>query len=298
MKNALSGIIPAIASPCDEHGRFREDDFSRLISRLYKSKIDGLYVCGGTGDGFKMTVADRKRATQIAVQESKRFAGKVITQVGAESVVDTIELAEHAANVGADAVSSLPAAQMNKDQLMSYYRLIAEAAQLPVLAYYMPAKIGQIPLDTMENILDIEGVIGFKITDWNLFYIQRILLRRPETMVFNGMDECLFPALFQKISGGIGMWYNIFPLLFVKIHQEMRSGTISKALELHNAFLTFADFAWTHGLIETFELLMKEKNIATNCFRRPKPTMTREKRKMLLPELQRKVNDLEIAIEK
>jgi dihydrodipicolinate synthase/N-acetylneuraminate lyase len=173
-----------------------------------------------------MRLEERKRAAEIAVETSRSFAGTVIVQVGAADFEDSLKLTEHAADIGADAVSSLPPANLDEQQLLAYYKAIANAARLPLLTYYMPAKTGNIALKTMLQLLNIPGIIGLKITDWNLFYMKRILLRYPDAIVFNGMDECLFHALFHKVSGGIGMWYNIFPQLFADIYQAIRTGRL------------------------------------------------------------------------
>lgn len=48
MKSELSGIWPAVASPCDADGVFLEDNYAELIASLYRTEIKGLYVCGST----------------------------------------------------------------------------------------------------------------------------------------------------------------------------------------------------------------------------------------------------------
>jgi len=82
MNCSLEGIIPAIASPCDENDVFLEDTFASLANCLYKEDIRGLYVCGGTGDGYKMRPDERKRAVEIAVAQSHGHNKSVIVHVG------------------------------------------------------------------------------------------------------------------------------------------------------------------------------------------------------------------------
>ncbi len=196
MNNEISGIVPAIASPCNEKDVFLEDNFAELADHLYRQGVNGLYVCGGTGDGPNMRLDERKRAVEIAVECSQRYNGKVIVHVGAGNLRDAIELAEHAAQAGADAVSSVPPPRRSHAQLLSYYRTIVQAAGLPLLVYYIPGMTGNaMTVDQMLALLDIENVIGFKNSDWNLFFMHRILQARPGTVVFVGADEFLFPGL-------------------------------------------------------------------------------------------------------
>ena len=100
---------------------------------MWQAEIAGLYVCGATGDGFKMPLSDRKRAAEIAVDLSRDREGTVIVHVGSSNSRDAMELAEHASNTGAAAVSSMPPPGCSYRQLCSYYTDVAKAAEIPVL---------------------------------------------------------------------------------------------------------------------------------------------------------------------
>lgn len=78
MKHSLQGILPATVSPCDDNDRFLPDKFAELVVWLYTRGVHGLYVCGGTGDGYKMRLEERKKAAELATELS---AGKGLTIV-------------------------------------------------------------------------------------------------------------------------------------------------------------------------------------------------------------------------
>ena len=65
MAEKLKGVMVPVASPCDENDVFQEDLFIKLVESLIDTGIHGFYVCGGTGDGFKMRLDERKRAAEI-----------------------------------------------------------------------------------------------------------------------------------------------------------------------------------------------------------------------------------------
>ena len=112
--------------------------------------------------------------------------------VGTNNTRDTVVLAEHAAASGADAISSIPLTNVSQAQLVNYYNDIAKASGLPVLVYHVPLLAHYTPtLDEILELLDIEGVAGLKMTDWNLFMLRRLRLLRPETVILNGFDEVL-----------------------------------------------------------------------------------------------------------
>ena len=294
IKNNFTGIFPAIASPCDENDTFLENKFAELVEYLYKNEVDGLYVCGGTGDGYKMRLSERKRATEIAADISKKHNGVVITHVGAMSSRDAVELAEHAATVGVHAVSSIPPVSFSHDQLVSYYKDIAENVNIPLFVYYIPMLTGKsISLDEMLELLDIEGVAGLKLTDSNLFFMKRLLIERPNITVFNGGDEFLCPSLMYGAQGGIGMWFNIFPKLYVDIFKYVKAGKIDKAMRLQHLLMEFCNLAWQYGLLPVFEYLMRRKNLAPYCFRKPRVSLLENTSEEIIVTLEKKVAEID-----
>ena len=67
-------------------------------------------------------------------------------------------------------------------------------------------------------------VVGLKSSDWNIYYMRRLLQARPDIVVFHGMDEVLYPGLLYGAHGGIGMWYNVFPGLFLGLFEAAAKG--------------------------------------------------------------------------
>ena len=271
MISTLKGIFPAVASPCNEDEVFLEETFAKLVSSLCGESIGGVYVCGVTGDGYRMSLAERKRAAEIAVAAAKRPCKAVIVHVGASNTRHAICLAEHAAKTEATAVSSIAPVNCDQEQLITYYRDIAVASGLPVLVYHFPAFTHRSPtLDDVLALLDIEGVVGVKATDWNMFFVKQLSLARPEKMIFSGYDETLVPALLYGACGGIGSWYNVFPKSFVQIWESVRAGQLAEAMRINEQILMFLDLASKCGVRPVFEYLLKEAGFGPLCWRRPR----------------------------
>src|SRR5262245_6045215 len=100
-------ILPALVTPLTHSGQLDKKSTERLIDHLYNKGIGGLYVTGSTGEGIYLVPEIRKRIAEIAASRSKGH-GKTIVHVGAIQSALAIELADHAARIGADAVSSIP----------------------------------------------------------------------------------------------------------------------------------------------------------------------------------------------
>lgn len=225
---SLKGILPAIVTPLDERGDLNTPVFEALIAHMYESGVDGLYVCGNTGEGMQLPTGLRERATEIAIQNSP--AGKqVIIHVGAYRQEEAQRLARHASRLGAAAVSSLPPGpQYNFAETKAWYQAIAKDASVPFLVYHFPSLSQPISLDQLEDLCTIPGVAGLKFTSFDLYSLRQLVTAGHT--VFNGHDEVLAPGLLMGAHGGIGSTYNLMPALFVKLYKQAESGQWADAI--------------------------------------------------------------------
>ena len=224
----LSGIMPAVVTPFDESGAFAPGAFEKLLARLYGAGVDGLYVCGQTGEGLLQSVASRQQAAEAAVRLSPK--GKtIIVHVGAHTTDDAVTLARHAAKAGAHAVSSLPpAGAYSFDEIRAYYRTLAAASELPLLVYYFPSVAPALrSTEQMLELCALPNVIGLKFTDSDMFRLWS--LKRAGAVVFNGSDEMLVAGLIMGADGGIGSIYNLIPEEFLRIYNLAGEGRWEEA---------------------------------------------------------------------
>ena len=222
-KPVLSGIIPAVVTPIDGQERFAPAPFEALLAKVYSAGVDGIYVCGQTGEGLLQTVEQRKSVAEASLRFS--LPGKqVIVHVGAYRTADAVELARHAAGIGVTAVSALPPfGPFTFEEIHAYYREIAAASDLPLLVYYFPEVCAAIRTeDQILQLCAIPNVAGLKFTDFDLYRLR--YLRQQGAVIFNGRDEVLAAGLMMGADGGIGTFYNVVPELFVEIYNHALRG--------------------------------------------------------------------------
>lgn len=224
----LNGIFPALVTPVNAEGRFQEKPYAQLLDRVYRAGVQGVYVCGQTGEGLQLSIEERQGATECAVRCSPPHA-KVIVHVGALTSGDAAQLAKHAARAGAHCISSLPPlGSYSFEEIRSYYEAISEASNLPVLIYYFPSLCEAIR--TTEQVLElcaIPKVIGLKFTDSDFFRLWAI--RESGAVVLNGSDEMLISGLIMGANGGIGSTYNLLAGSYVQLHRHALDGEWEEA---------------------------------------------------------------------
>lgn len=234
----LKGIFPALVTPVNSEGEFQPKAYEQLLKRVYKARIQGVYVCGQTGEGFQLSLDSRRTATECAVQNSPADA-KVIVHVGTPITADAVALARHAAKSGAHLVSSLPpVGNYSFEEIKSYYEAIAQASELPLMIYYFPSLSPAIR--TTEQVLElcaIDNVMGLKFTDSDFFRLWAI--RQSGAAVFAGSDEMLISGLVMGANGGIGSTYNLIADSFVELYEHTSAGRWEDARAVQNKINEF-----------------------------------------------------------
>lgn len=220
---AFGGVLPAVVTPVDAAGRFQPAAFERLLARLYAAGVNGVYVCGSTGEGLQQPRAQRESVAAAAVAASP--PGKqVIVHVGAAALDDARALARHAASAGAAAISSLPPpGALTFPELRHYYAALAGETPLPLFVYYFPAAGGpRLELDQLLELCALPGVAGIKMTDFDLYRLR--LVKQSGATVFCGRDEVLVAGLLMGADGGIGTFYNLVPEVVVGLRDCAAAG--------------------------------------------------------------------------
>lgn len=223
----LGGILPALITPLHPDETLHVRALERLLERVYTAGVDGVYLCGSTGEGLLLPSSMRCAIVEIAVRNTP--SGKtVIVHGGAWNLSESIALAKHAEVAGAAAVSALPPAGASFAEIVEQYRALAAATSLPFLAYYFPAAMGgSLSLGQLEQICEAPGVAGLKFTDYDLYTLSQLV--RAGKVVFNGRDEVLAAGLLMGASGGIGSIYNLVPGWFVELNGHAQAGRWAEA---------------------------------------------------------------------
>lgn len=254
--DGFNGVFPAAVSPKDDSGLFSASRMEALVAKLYASNVHGLYMCGNTGEGYLLPLDARKEAVEVAVDGSKG-KGKVIVHVGAPAEEDAVKLAKHAAEAGADAISSLPpyVQGYSFDEVHAHYTRLAYASGLPTFVYYIPVITHrEFSLDEMDQLLDIEGVAGLKFTNHNLFLLEGIMDGGRNPHVFNGHDEVFLASMAMGAPAGIGTYYNILPDHFVGMYDAYRKRDLETAFKLQrdvNRLIRAAQTVRQNGAVHT-----------------------------------------------
>lgn len=267
-KNLFKGIIAPMVNPCFEDDSLDMEGVKANLQRLLETDVAGLYINGGTGDAANLTQQERLDIAAYLVPELLKANKLAIVHVGQTTQRLAVELAKQAVELGAHAVASIPP-KKPWPQIVEYYKALA-ATGANVIVYYIPGVTGvTASMAELRMMLDIPGVIGIKMSDYNIFLMRSVMMEYPDKVVYTGLDEMLIPGLYYGADGSIGTWGNLLPKMYTKAFAKVQAHQVDDLTPLMEEFTAFLAIGWNYGIIDTFEELMRAKGYANRCFRRP-----------------------------
>ncbi len=166
----LLGAIAASATPLTDGGRTLDAGaIEPMTAFLAAGGVDGVLACGTTGEGVLLSVDERRRVAE-AFLTSRPAAFQVAVHAGAQTTADTVALAAHAAEVGADAVAVIapPYFPLDDDELLRHLVSAADACgSVPFYVYEFAGRSGYaIPPVVVTRLAEhAPNVVGMKVSD-------------------------------------------------------------------------------------------------------------------------------------
>lgn len=295
MKFEKFAVIPAIATMFDTNEKIDVKAQRKLVEFLLKKEVDGFYIGGATGEAFMMNVDDRKRI----ISETVSAVGGKVTTIAYTGSIDTktaIELAKHAENEGADAISSVPPYyyMFSPEEMSNYYRALSESVSIPLIIYNN-TNAGLMSLEQVKDNLELPNCIGIKYTSTNHYEMKKIKMISDNKLVFSGVDEMFASALISGVDGAIGTTYNIVPEIFIKIRDAFINNDNVEFMRLSEASIKIISAYIKHSFLPTMKASIEMLGIGKRVVKAPRSNVTDEKFKALTDELKIIKNDYNLV---
>ncbi|XP_070795373.1 N-acetylneuraminate lyase isoform X2 [Pituophis catenifer annectens] len=199
LQKKLQGLVAATITPMTEDGNINLSLISRYVDYLINHQgVKNVFVNGTTGEGLSLSIQERKQLAEEWVTQGKDKLDHVIIHVGSLNLPESKELAKHAAQIGADGISVISPfffKQVNKDELVAFFRDVAsQAPNIPFYYYHIPPITGikfcaeELLASMKEQIPTFKGV---KFSDRDLLDLRQCLQKsEQDNFVFMyGVDE-------------------------------------------------------------------------------------------------------------
>jgi 4-hydroxy-tetrahydrodipicolinate synthase len=168
-RQRLRGVWAATLTPFADDLSVDEEGWRRNLRHWYgELGIRGLFVNGKQGEFASMTVEERKRTVEIAVEEARPFDGGVLVSVSDQNIDVVVDLARHAEGAGAHLVVAhsplLYFGAHTDETIFEYYRHLAEQVSIGVVLWNQPPDCGYLlePELCARMAREIPNVVAIK----------------------------------------------------------------------------------------------------------------------------------------
>jgi dihydrodipicolinate synthase/N-acetylneuraminate lyase len=211
---ALRGALAASITPLCEQGSAVDDDaFGPLCDFYVEAGLDGILALGTAGEGISLRVDERRRVADLFLQAADNRL-QVAVHCGAQTTADTVLLAAHAAEVGADAVVVIGPPYFKLDEHAQYAHFFVAAAAcapLPFYVYEFAATTGYpIAPAVLERLRDsADNVVGLKVSDTPFDAFEKYLL--PGFDIFVGPEALIADGMARGALGAVSALASALP---------------------------------------------------------------------------------------
>ncbi len=265
----FQGTITALVTPFKRSAADVDlDGLERLIEWQIASGVDGIVLCGTTGEAATLSdeekVAIFKRGVQVVAKRIPLIAG-----TGTNDTKHSVELSQEAKRAGVDGVLAVTPYYNKPTQegQFQHFRAIAEQGGLPVVVYNIPGRTAvETQPDTFRRLAAVPGIVAVKQAVDSVVKLLEIAAAVDGKMALLAGDDPLTHAVFSVGGKGvISATASVLPELMLAITRPGLKGDMAaclraqqEALEQINAMFLETNPAPAKAVLKMMGLIEEE----------------------------------------
>ncbi len=235
----FAGAITALVTPFRD-GRVDEAAFRALVERQVAAGVAGVAPAGTTGESATLSADEHRRLIELCV-EACAGRVRVIAGTGSNDTAEAIAMTRHAKTVGADGALVVTPYYNRPSQegLYRHYAAIAEAVELPIILYNVPARTGvDMATETVVRLSALPNVVGVKDATGDLARPSLMRLACPESFaLISGDDASALGYMAHGGHGVISVTSNVAPEACARQMRQAAEGDYAGALALQDTLI-------------------------------------------------------------
>jgi 4-hydroxy-tetrahydrodipicolinate synthase len=189
----LRGIWAAALTPFAPDLAIDEAGLRRNIRHWTRDLgIDGLFISGKQGEFYSLSIAERKRTFEIAVEETRGVAGTIMS-CSDQNLDTVIELARYAQDAGADFVvvhaPLLNFATPSEETVYEYYRILSERLDIGIAMWSHPDSGYLMSPELCARLADLPNIVAIKYSVPREQYVRLTRLAGDKLIVSTASEE-------------------------------------------------------------------------------------------------------------
>ena len=286
----FEGVATALITPFGPDGSVNYAKLEELINKQIEDGVDGLVICGTTGESATLT----EKEHMDVIRESVKFVNgrvPVIAGTGSNCTQTAIEMSKEAEEYGADGLL-LVSPYYNKataEGMYEHFADTANAVNIPVVLYNIPGRTGvNIDPETIYRLAkDVKNIVAVKEASGNISNIAKIaaLTAGLDFDIYSGNDDQVVALCVMGGKGVISVVSHIIPKEMHDLVMSFRNGDTKKALEIQNKYLSLINTLFIDVNPIPVKEAMNLLGYEVGGYRKPLTPMSDAHREILRKEL-------------
>ncbi|MHA3724127.1 4-hydroxy-tetrahydrodipicolinate synthase [Leucobacter sp. HY1910] len=233
-QNPFGQVLVALVTPMTPAGEVDWPAVASHIDRVIADGADGIVVTGTTGETSTLTDDEKIRLVEVGKDVAAGRA-KILTGGGSNETAHAIQLYRASEKAGADGIMVVTPYYNKPTQagILTHFRLIADATDLPVVLYDIPGRAGvPIGYETIMRLSHHPNVVAVKDAKGDFAEVSRVL-NQSDLMYFSGDDANVLPHLAIGAAGVIGVTANIAPAPYREMIDAVNRADLAAATRQH-----------------------------------------------------------------
>jgi 4-hydroxy-tetrahydrodipicolinate synthase len=233
-------MLTAMATAFADDGAVDLDGTAAIAQHLVEHGHDGVVVSGTTGESPTTTVAESGDILRV-VKDTVGDRATVIAGVGTNDTAHSIELAQQAEKLGADALLLVAPYYSKPGQagVLHHFQQVVGATGTPVVLYDVPGRTGtQISLETYQRI---KGDTVVAVKDAVGDFARGVRLLELGYAVYSGDDTANLGWLAHGAGGVISVVGHVAGRPIRSMIEDFLDGNTTAALKTYQRLLPATD---------------------------------------------------------
>lgn len=233
-------VLTAMITPFDAEGAVDFEQVWNLARYLVAHGSEGLVVTGTTGESPSLT-KEEKIALYRTVVEAVGGKATVLAGAGTYNTVESIELAQAAADVGCDGLMLVTPyySKPGQDGILAHFTAIADATDLPVLLYNIPGRTGRlIEIPTLVRLSEHPRIVAVKDAVMDIDHTAQARLSLPDDFaIYSGQDSYTLAMMTVGAIGVVSVASHLVGEQIADMIGAFKAGNVAAAMEVNYRLL-------------------------------------------------------------
>lgn len=266
----LRGLFNITVTPFTADGVIDRAALAENVERVIALGFDGLLIGGTYGEFPTMTTEERAELFRLVMDVAGDRVPVMLCSAGSD--VRTVrKLTVLASELGGVPMVTPPfVSEITDEQIVAFFRDVVPLSKTGIIIYNAPGIGITLSPTLIEQLAEIEGMVGLKQGDLNSTVIDRIANRLGGRIrLFCASDLAFLGPMMAGFDGTSSTNSGALPELILQTYRAIETGDAKAACALHRRWYGFRALARQHGQPQLVKAAMRLRGFKGGYVRPP-----------------------------